>query len=244
MSGMLASTKVNEQRQSFPSDKIQFLISSLIGQYALLNNWQLQYVPKENMLICNVPATAEGANIQLVCNQITYSWATFSGMDATTWNTFGDHPFFGTYNGQICIAWEGDQDNIFLNGTGGKNIVAIAQQAYSYLESPGTQKQVGMYRPNFIVETPLSFNSTITYDFVRSTLGVPDAADPLRLVGYWDAFGSNWDKVNWGGNQGPQRAWVQAQGMGVAAAISLLTSSASQALWVSTDYSYQTGGLL
>jgi hypothetical protein len=242
MSGMLTSTKVNEQKNSFPSAKIQYLLSSLIGQYGDLSNWQLQYSPKENMLICNVPTTVAESNIQLAANQITNAWTVFSGMDATTWNIYSDHPFFGTYDGRVCIAWTGTQDGVILDGTGGTDIIALAQQAYSYLDSPGTQKQVGMYRPNFMVERLLSFNSTISYDFVRPELPVPGSLVDPDFSGIWNV--GRWDAAKWAGATGPQRQWVQAQGLGVAASISVITSSAGEVLWVSTDYSYKTGGLL
>lgn len=244
MSGMLASTKVNDQKQSFPSDKIQFLMSEVTSQYGDLSNWQLAYVPKINMLICNVPTPVDTANFQLVSNQITGAWAQFSGMDATVWNTFDSQPFFGTYDGKICLAWYGYLDGVNAAGDGGTSVTCSVQQAYSYLNSPAAQKQVGMYRPTLIVERDVVFSSSIAYDFrTGSNLtpgGVPTLPDPFGAR--WDQ--GLWDQARWYGGSKQQRGWVQASGMGVAASLTMTMRASGETLWVSTDYSYKSGGIL
>lgn len=234
MAGLVTSTTINSTKQSFPSDKIQYLMSELIGAYGSLANWQLSYTPKINMLICNVPVTVAGGNIQLVSNQLIGSWAQFTGWDATTWETFADQPFFGDYTGNICIAWEGYLDN-------GGPIIATGQQAYSYFKSFGTQKQVGMYRPRFITGQEVPFSSAILYDFDPRSLTSPDGTDAL-VSSRWDA--GYWNRSLWSGGVGSQRGWVQAQGLGVAASIAIAAAATESTLWVSTDYSYRIGGLL
>lgn len=243
MAGLVTSTTVNGVKQSFPSDKIQYLMSELIGNYSDLANWQLNYTPKINMLICNVPVTVPGGNIQLVSNQITNAWAQFAGMDAAVWTTFSDQPFFGTYDGRVCIAWEGFLDNVNSDGvTGGTSVVAIGQQAYSYLNAIGVQKQVGMYRPRFIVGQHVPFNSAILYDFATQDLPIPDGEAPGPGGARWNA--AFWGQALWYGGVTQQRGWIQASGMGVAASIAIAAASNEEALWVSTDYSYRVGSLL
>lgn len=243
MAGLVASTTVNDTKQSFPSDKIQYLLSQLIGDFGDLANWQLEYVPKINMLICNVPSVTEGGNIQLVSNQITNAWAQFTNMDATTWTVFADQPFFGTYNGYVCIAWEGFLDDVELDASGGDSIKAVAQQAFSYLGSPGAQKQVGMYRPNFVAGASVIFNTAIVYDFNTKGLEPPDQGTPSGAGARWDA--ALWDAALWAGATERQRNWIQGEGFGTAVSIAIAATAAKQeALWVSTDYSYRVGTLL
>lgn len=241
MAGLVTSTTVNQAKQSFPSDKIQFLMSSLIGDYGNLANWQLTYTPKINMLICNVPVTVPGGNIQLVSNQITNAWAQFTNMDATTWNNYNDQPFFATYGGAVCIGWEGYLDEVEVDGSEGTSIIAVGQQAYTYLNSLGTQKQVGMYRPNFIVGQNVVFNTAIEYDFATQDLATPEGRAPGPDAARWDA--ARWDQALWYGGVVRQRNWVQAEGIGVAASLAITAASNEAALWVSTDYSYKLGGL-
>jgi hypothetical protein len=244
MASLLVSTRVNEQVTSFPSYKIQFLISDLTSTYGQLQGWQLAYAPSINMLICNVPTTVEGGNLQLASNQITSAWTQFQGMDATCWTLFNGKPFFADYAGRVFIAWEGYLDHVELDGTGGTSIAAIVGQAYSYLGSLGTQKQVGMYRPNFLTTEPFNFTSAITYDFKDFDIQPPDSVPipPGLTPSLWDV--GIWDQNKWGAGFTNVYGWVQAAGMGVAASITLSTKSNGSLLWVSTDYSYKSGSLL
>jgi len=241
MAELLTSTKVNEATSAFKSNKIQFLMSELIGTYGDLANWQLSYVPKINMLICNVPSVVLGGNTQIVANQIIGAWAQFSGMDAACWTTYDAQPFFGDYEGRVHVAWYGGLDRVDLAGLGGTAVLAEVQQAYSYLNSLGTQKQVGMYRPNFIVATPVAYKSGIEYDFQGSSVPAPDSVAP-SLGSLWDD--SKWGTAQWYGGTSNQRIWSQASGMGVAASVHLKTVSTNDVLWISTDYSYKVGTLL
>jgi hypothetical protein len=242
MASLLVSTKVNQQVSAFKSDKIQFLISDLIGQYVDLAGWVLMYAPKINMLLCNVPTGIYAANFQLASNQLIDAWTQFGGMDAACWNTFGDHPFFGDYNGTVYIAWEGSTDGVLLDGTGGDSITAEAQQAFSYLGALGQQKQVGMYRPNFIVSTPVSYNSNIIYDFSLYEELAPDGMPVPEGASVWGT--ALWGIATWYGGASPQRSWRIAQGVGVAASTVIGLRANSDALWVSTDFSYTIGGIL
>jgi hypothetical protein len=244
MASLLVSTKVDEQVTTFPSYKIQFLISDLTSSYGQLEGWQLAYAPSINMLVCNVPTTVEDGNMQLASNQITNAWTQFVGMDAACWGLFSGKPFFGDYAGRVCLAWDGYLDNVALDGTGGTSVPAFVAQAYSYLGSLGTQKQVGMYRPNFITTEIFNFTSAINYDFKDATLTPPDSAPvPEGAVpSLWDV--GIWDVNKWGAGLVTVQGWVQAEGMGVAASIALSTKSNGSVLWISTDYSYKNGGLL
>jgi len=242
MAGLLVSTKVNQQVAAFKSDKIQYLMSDLIGKYSDLAGWQLSYVPKINMLLCNVPTGVPGANLQLAANQITEAWTQFSGMDATTWNTFGDQPFFGDYNGVVHVAWEGSMDGVLLDGTSGNSIFAEAQQAYSYLNALGQQKQVGLYRPNFIVSKSVRFNSLVMYDFAIFEGIPPDGLPVPESASVWGT--GIWGEAIWHGGSFPQRAWHSAVGVGVAVSTAIGLRANSDALWVSTDFSYIIGGIL
>lgn len=242
MSSMLSSTKVNDQKLSFPSYKIQYLLSNLITQFGELSNWQLGYVPDLNMLICNVPTVYTTGSIQLVANQIISAWGQFTGMNAASWVVFQNGPYFGTFDGKVYSAWNGYLDNVDSDGTGGTSVIAYAAQAYSYLDSLGTQKQVGMYRPTFIVGNKFGYNSAINYDFKNISVQVPDGLPLLGDFGVWDE--SYWDEAIWYGGTGTYREWRQAQGIGVAAALAIATASNGETLWVSTDYSYKVGGVL
>jgi len=241
MVNMLSSTKVNEAAARFKTDKVQFLLSELVNNYSDEEDWQLIYVPSINMLVVNVPTGIYASNQQLVSNQITEAWAMFNGMDAAVWTTVSAQPFFGDYAGTVYKAWTGGLDNIELDDTGGTSITTEVQQAYNYFGSPGSQKQIGLYRVNWVSSQPVAYNSAILYDFGSKTLITPDAI-PRSVGALWNV--ALWGVDTWGGGSSTERNWSGAEGMGVAASILIKSRSNADAMWVTTDYSFVNGGLL
>lgn len=242
MTSILTSTRVKDQARNIETSKIQFLMSELVSTYSQTFGWDLKYYPKDNLLILNVPSVTVGGSIQIAANQITGAWTQFTGMDAACWGFFGSTPMFGSNDGKVYQAWTGNSDKVAVNGTGGQPILTVVQQAYSYMGSPATQKQVGMYRPVFVVSDPAAFKSTIKYDFVAEILTAPG---PLPVTGtsVWDV--GIWDDDKWGGGDTVQKQWIQASGMGVAASLLMVMKTEGEVLWVSTDYSIVAGaGLL
>jgi hypothetical protein len=234
----LVSTKVNEAELSVTTRKIQFLISELISELSTLFGWELRYFPKLNMIMLNVPSVTSGGDLQLAANQITGAWTQFSGMAARCWAILNSDPFFGGSNGTVYRAWNGSIDNVLLDNSGGKGIIANVQQAYNYYEQLTTQKQISMYRPTFVVEKGIAIQSTILYDFNVTTLTAPDA--PARdYASLWN-FGL-WNQATWSGGNVVQKNWFQALGMGVAASLRMSTQTETEALWVATDYSFIGG---
>jgi hypothetical protein len=241
MVNVLASTKVNEASAKFKSDKIQFLVSKLVNAYKAEDDWQLLFVPSINMLIVNVPRGILSSNEQLVSNQITEAWAMFANMDAAIWTTVSTQPYFGSYDGKVYAAWTGYLDDVKLDGTGGSSIKTEVQQAYNYFKSLGTQKEIGLYRMNLIVGSKVNYASSIAYDFVTTSLQEPNQVVP-ESIATWGI--SKWGQAKWSGGDKPQREWRVGKGYGNAASLKSKMSSTGSVMWVSTDFSITTGGLL
>jgi len=238
MSRVLTTTKVENREDLFITKKVQFLISELTAAYATLFGWDLKYFAKENQLILNIPSVTVGGNIQLAGNQITGAWTEFTDMDSVCWRAFGSSPFYGDYTGRVLMAWVGNVDNVLLDGTGGKGVISSVMQAYSYLGAMAVQKQVGMYRPTLVVNNPVSISSSILYDFSTKNL-TPPTSPPKNYSSLWN-YGL-WGTAIWGGGDEVQKRWIQAEGMGVSAALRMVTQTEAEVLWVSTDYSYVVG---
>jgi hypothetical protein len=242
MSTILTSTKVNVKDRSITTDKIQFLMSELVSTYSQAFGWDLKYYPKDNLLLLNVPSVTAGGSVQLAANQITGAWTEFTGMDATCWGYFGSTPVFGSHDGKVYQAWTGNRDKVEIDGTGGEGITSLVQQAYSYMGAPATLKQVGMYRPVFVVSDPAAFKSIIRYDFKGGSLTAPGPV-PIGAASLWNA--GIWNDSTWGGGDTVQKQWIQAEGMGVAASLLMIMKTEGEVLWISTDYSVLPGqGLL
>lgn len=243
MSAQLTSTKVKEKTDGVLSKKIQFLLAELTTTFSSVFGWSLQYFPPINMLLIAVPSVTAGGNVQLASNQIIQSWTQFEGMDAAAWVLHNKSPYFGDYDGRILLAWTGNSDNVLLDNTGGEGITAIVQQAYSYLQGKGgqnrsNQKQVGLYRPVFVTGGSIGFNSQIVYDYENRSLTTPSAI-PIPSGSLWGV--GLWGSAFWSGALNVTQDWEQAEGMGAAASLKMVVLSASEVLWVSTDYSLVQG---
>jgi hypothetical protein len=242
MTGELVSTKVENANEPLTTRKIQFLISELVSAYKGLTGWQVIYHPPLNMVLIGVPSVVEGGNIQLAGNQIIKSWTQFNNMDGVCWLTNEDQLYFGDYSGNVQQAWTGYSDKVLLDNTGGEGITATVQQAYSYFGGRANQKQVGMYRPTFVIGGSVSYNTSIIYDFADKTLTTPSIV-VAPLADLWNT--GVWGTAFWTGGTAVQQSWVCAQGMGVAASLKMVTISNTDVLWVATDYTMvQSRGVL
>lgn len=239
---MITSTQVNIQADSTNSGKVQYLISSAASEFPEDFGWEIEFIPSFNLVFINIPSIYNGQSMQLVSNQINGSWCAFTGFNARCWKGTDTRAYFGTVDGKVYRALTGTQDYVALDDSGGTPIYGVAQQAFSYFGSPAAQKQIGMYRPNFLVSTPARFVSKIEYDFAVTNLTPPDGGGVGGRGALWDT--AIWGGDTWSGGVATQREWIQAEGIGVAASIRLSVTSQGQLTWVSTDYTWKSGGPL
>jgi hypothetical protein len=218
------------------TDKIYYPISQAATLYYANFGWQIQYYASENMLILSIPATS--GMEQYVMHTITKAWGRFTGIEAYCWEVSGDADMHFGGDGYVGKFYDTNSDN-------GNNIVATAQQAYSYFDSPGQLKRFTLVRP--ILQTDNGLPTVlcgISTDFDTVPLTNQIAFNPVTVsVGVWDV--SKWDATNWGGGLVTSRYWQGVTGTGFAASINL--NVASQGIdfhWASTDYVMEAGGVL
>jgi hypothetical protein len=217
------------------TDKIFFAISQATSLYSTIYGWQINYFPKKNMLILNVPALS--GTEQYVMHNITKSWARFTNIPANCWELSGDNMFFGG-DGFVGKFYD-------TNADAGQNISGFAQQAYSYFESRGQQKRFTMVRP--ILQTDNGVPTVlcgISTDFETVDLTNQISFNPnILAIGLWDI--SDWDDANWGGGLVTTKIWQGVTGIGYAGSVSLnVVSQAIELHWASTDYVMERGGVL
>ena len=243
---MLVSTKVKDT-PTVKMSKVQYLVSQATNDRGFLEGWSFKYFPNINMLLINVPTTVETSNIQIVANDVVDSqpWTIFDGMPAQCWKLFDSAILFGDSKGNVWEAWTGYSDEALFDGTGGNAITSTVQQAYSYLDAGPRQKQVDMFRTNFITDDSngIDYAALIDYDFSLSNVRVPNAPfagvpDSLWNIGLWNS--AIWQS----GDTTQRNEWLQSYGMGYVVSIALAMQSTSSVIWLSTDFSYKTGGLL
>ncbi len=234
MSASLQSSRLDPRVNL--TDKIFYAVSQAADLYYTQFGWQINYFAPFNMLILNIPVT-EGTE-QFVMHSITKSWGRFTDIQAYCWEVSGPEGMFFGSNGYVGKFYDGLSD-------AGNNIVANAQQAYSYFDSRGTLKRFTMVRP--ILQTDNTVPNVlcgISTDFDTVNLSNEISFNPsLASVGIWNT--STWDNANWGAGLTVSKVWQGVTGIGYAGSVNL--SVASQGVdfhWASTDYVMERGGVL
>ena len=218
------------------TDKIYFAVSQAATQFYALDGWQINYYASENMLILSIP-TNNGTE-QYVMHTITKSWARFTGIEAYCWEVSGDADMHFGGNGFVG-------DFYTTNSDAGTNIVATAQQAYSYFDSAGQLKRFTLVRPIFQTDNGVpTVLCGISVDFETVPLTNQIAFNPAIVnTGIWDT--STWDNANWGGGLTTTKFWQGVSGLGFSGSINLnVASQGIEFHWASTDYVMERGGVL
>ena len=218
------------------TDKIYFAVSQAATNFYALDGWQINYYASENMLILSIP-TGSGME-QYVMHTITKSWSRFTGIDANCWEVSGDTNMYFGGTGFVGKFYDTTSD-------AGTNIVATAQQAYSYFDSPGQLKRFTLVRP--ILQTDNGVPTVlcgISVDFDTQPLTNQIAFNPSIVnTGIWDT--STWDNANWGGGLTTTKIWQGVTGLGFSASVNLNVASQGIELhWASTDYVMERGGVV
>ena len=218
------------------TDKIYYAVSQAATQYYANFGWQINYYASENMLILSIP-TNSGME-QYVMHTITKAWGRFTGIEAYCWEVSGDADMHFGGDGYVGKFYDTNSDN-------GNNIIATAQQAYSYFDSPGQLKRYTLVRP--ILQTDNGLPTVlcgISTDFDTVPLTNQLAFNPsIAQTGYWDI--AKWDAKNWGGELVTTKFWQGVTGTGFSASINLNVASQNINFhWASTDYVMEKGGVL
>jgi hypothetical protein len=234
MSAALQSSRLDPRVNL--TDKIFYAVNQAANLYSGQFGWQINYFAPSNMLILNIPVTY--GTEQFVMHNITKSWGRFTNIQAYCWEVSGvDGMFFGS-DGYVGKFYDGFSD-------AGNNIVANAQQAYSYFDSRGQLKRFTMVRP--ILQTDNTVPNVlcgISTDFDTINLSNQITFNPnLAQVGIWNT--STWNNSVWGAGLQTSKVWQGVNGIGYAGSVNI--SVASQGVdfhWASTDYVMERGGVL
>ena len=234
MSGALQSSRLDPRINL--TDKIFYAVSQAATNFYAEFGWQINYFASENMLILNIP-TGLGYE-QYVMHTITKAWARFTGVNAICWEVAADNKIFFGGNGFVAQFYSETSD-------AGSNIVATAQQAYSYFDTRGQLKRFTLVRP--IIQSDNGLPTVlcgISTDFDTVPLTSQIAFNPaINNTGTWD--NAKWDAANWGGALITSKLWQGVTGTGFSGSVNInVASQGIEFHWASTDYVMEKGGVL
>ena len=241
MNNMFTSNVAAGPQSNVEAKPVQQFLSEQASQFGFLNGWDFKFVPSINMLIINIPSVVQDGSLQLVENVVNTKWSTFLGLDASCWCTdYQEVPFFARDN-RVCQGWTGHTDEVSIDDPAGKPITALVQQAYNYFGTPANNKQIGLFRPNFLTDRRVVWKAAIGYNFKLDTV-VLQINPPQPGIPLWDE--AIWDQARWSGGLHTQMQWASAQGCGINASLIMATRSDGEVVWVTTDWTISSGGIL
>ena len=229
--------------ETFPegrSNMVQAPMVSTIQNKGTRFGWQLQYVPGNLTVIVNVGGQTLADTFQYVLCTNVNSWAVFNNMPALCWCTHYDKPYFA-HTDTIYIGATGYRDRVGADGTGGSQIVADAQQAYTQLEAADLTKHMKLFRPVLISDAKVSWVGRLNFNY---------SFEPTVGLNYeLNTDGSLWDQALWDTNalwaSGNiiTDGWQSAEGCGYTVSLRLSIATQTPCTWVATSFVYETGGI-
>lgn len=214
------------------TDKIQSIFNQDVLSFSTLFGWQPIIFPEGKKLIINIPTTGE--SYQYVMNTENGSWCKFTGWNSSCYEVFNGGLYFGGST-VVCRADYGQSDN-------GSNILAVAQQSFSYFSNPMAVKRFTAVRPIFISNGSVNPSVIMNVDFQQKrTISSPSFTAGGGSA--WDV--SAWDVSSWESGSGITRRWQTVTGVGHCGGIRIVQDAKNiTCQWVSTDIVYEQGGVL
>jgi hypothetical protein len=195
-------------RSAAITSRIQTTMSTSARSYGLNFGWQTILFPDQDLLILNVPVSANVEQEQYIMNTLTGAWCKFTGWNANSFVMYQNNLYFGGNNGEVILAYVGSTDN-------GEVYTAEMQVAFNYFEDPGRLKRMTMIQPLMTVTAVSTLTIGVDSDF--SVNGTQSSVASLPDFAIWDL--SVWDDAVWSMAFGNINGWLSAQGLGHALAV-------------------------
>ena len=218
------------------SDKIN---PALIAKNDLTDpGWQLIYHPtytQGRLLLLNIPNSTVDFD-QFAMNADTLSWARFLDLNARCWGRYSDNLYFGTTDGKIMKADDGNSDNT-------ADIAGDAETAYQYFDARGILKRCSALRPVFQSTGSINVSIAPQFDFQRR--GIPSTELNLLEAGdTWENITTDWEdwETDWEYALSSVVAkWIASTGVGYAVGARLRVSTDDDIEWHSLTYQLEPG---
>lgn len=192
--------------------------------------WQGTVYPKGNMIVINIPVSANTASEQFVANSQTGAWCKFTGHNANSWVVYDEELYFGTMDGKVMKADTGATFN-------GSAIPTDLETSFNYFGNTGQIKNFQMVRPVMFTSGNISYNYTVNVDFIENTTNFRSS---ITSVG--TPWGSAWGSA-WSNEQQLVQKWLSGGKQGRCAAFRMRTNLTGFSINLSAiDWIMNTGG--
>lgn len=238
----LVSGQYNEAiLNNLPASKVQPALAPLIDALQDAEAWNVFLVPRESVLVIQVPPTPQGVYQQFAMNTITGAWCTFSNMNMVSTAMLGGQLYFSDNQGRICKGLFGNYDAVTAEDPNGSAIEGDVQGPFNSFGTPAQLKKFQMVRPIFLAETAPSVLLQLNTQYaVNNVAGSPNFSG--YNVGTWD--GSNWNEAYFAGIINTYQAWVGVFGLGYYGSVRMKVRGLAGTVFTSMHVMSELGGIM
>ncbi len=217
------------------TNNISNAFREVASMYGSNFGWEGVVFPAGNMTLFNIPIAEGTTSEQYVINNLTGSWARFTGMNSSTWGLYDKNLYFGGMDGKIYRAQYGTNDNE-------ANIPTQLKLAFDYFGDRAAIKRFLNARPLIRSDASLEFNFGCDVDFRSATL-TTTASTEGSDGSMWDT--SPWDTSPWDSNDIYSSNWYALNGIGRAMALKMNGNFKNVSFNISAiNILFQPGGVL
>lgn len=241
LSKLVAGQYNEAASNTMPASKVQPVLGPLIAQLQDQETWNVFLVPKESILVIQIPANVYGVYQQFVMNTITGAWATFSNINMVSSALLGGQLYFSDNQGQICKGLFGGVDGADTSGADGSTVTGDVQVAFNSFNTPAQLKKFHMVRPIFLAGSAPSVLLQLNTQYVLSNVtGAPNFTEPSSAV--WNS--SNWNASYFAGAINTYQAWVGVVGLGYYGSVRMKVRGVSGTTFTSMHVMTELGGVM
>lgn len=241
MSKLVAGQYNEAAANTMPASKVQPVLAPMIAALKDAESWNVLLIPKESIIIIQMPADTSGIYRQFVMNTITGAWCTFSNMTIVDATLFAGDLYYCNTSGQVVKGLFGKYDNADIDGLNGSAIEGDVQCSFNNYGTPAQLKKFQMARPIFLSETAPSVKVQLNTQYALSNVsGSPTFTD--FDVGVWDS--TNWNQAHFAGAINTYQAWVGVSGLGYYGSIRMKVKGLPGTVFTSMHVMSELGGVM
>lgn len=223
------------------SAKIQPLLNDVIMTYGAEFGWEMEMIYEQSFLLLKTPTKLNNTNTYYVMNVQTGAWGTISGMPMNCTTQVNNLVYFGTTDGKVCLAFNGDTDGASYARTPGRPIIGQYMGGFDDFETPAFQKTFQLARPVFFGSEGPSVAVKMMLDY-ESAFPSVDSGFSLDNGGRFDI--SKWNECVWAGGINTYTSWLGIEGLAYYAAFGMVFTGMAATKYITTNITYLEGGVM
>lgn len=216
-------------------------LHAVFTEYCNDFGWEMDMIYNQSFLMLKTPIQRSGKHSYWVMNVQTGAWGTISGMPMNCATQVDEKVYFGTANGEVCVAFVGDTDASTILGDAGRPIIGRYMGGFSDYGDPTHLKIWQLARPVFMSKDTPSVG-------VRMLTEYDQAMPSIDMLGGGGSGGrfddDNWNQCVWAGGANTFTAWSGLNGMGYYGAIGMSVTGPAATQYISTNVTLTVGGAM